>query len=263
MAQSRISLRGMSRGPISRSLILIVLATAMVSCRTTGDFGRPKPSYFHDQVVPSLRVHVSTLSGVDASAYPLTPSEVELRSRSIAIIENGGPSIRRSFDAFGVKIGAHEPSYQKERRVEHSTGTADLDHHEYPRHPRVLLAAVSDDLDLLHQFSGVTQRVYAQDKKRLLDLRKGGDVPAHDVLDTTGRVRENRGIVEDTILALHNRIDDYEIELRRSVLVHPDGQQAQVKNAIGRLAKRVKRFEGRVRAIADPKGRKHHSGLLG
>ena len=109
----------------------------------------------------------------------------------------------------------------------------------------------------------MTERVYVQDKKRLRHLRKGGDVPADDVLDTTGRVRENRGIVEETILALHNRIDDYEIELRRSMLVHPDGRKAEVKNVIGRLANRVKRFEGRVRAIADPKGRKHHSDLLG
>ncbi len=263
MALTSIQIFRSFSGHAVKVIMLLALGAAMASCRTTGDFGRQKPSYFLDHVVPSVKSKVSTLSGVDASAYPLTSSEEELRARSVAIIENEGPSAARTLDQIGVNLGVIEGSYQRERRVEHSSGTPDLERDRYPRHPNILLSAVSEDLDLLRGFASVATIVYAQDKKRLRSLRKGGDVPADDVLDTTGRVQENRGIVENTILALHNRIDDYEVELRRSVLVHPDSEKAQVENAIGRLANRMRRFEKRIRALSDPKGSKHHDGLLG
>ncbi len=246
-----------------RLLLLIGIGTAMASCRTAGDFGRQKPSYFYDQVVPSIRTTVGDFSGLQTSEFPLTGAEDELRARSIAIIENEGPSLARYVDQKGVDYGIHEGTYQKDRRVEHSSGTPDLAGEEYPRHPRILLSAVSEDLSLLRGFTAVAVDVYRADKRRLKSLRKGGDVPAEDVLDTTGRVQENRAIVENTILALHNRIDDYEIELRRSVLVHPDGSEAGVQNAIGRLSNRVNKFELKVRGISDPKGIKHHTDLMG
>ena len=110
--------------------------------------------------------------------------------------------------------------------------------------------------------AGVAVEVYRADKYRLHALRQGGDVPSKDVHDTIGRVKENRALVEDTILSLHNRIDDYEVELRRSVLTYPDGNPVAVENAIGRLAHRVNRFEQKIRGLSDPDGVKHHD-LLG
>ena len=246
-----------------RFLLLIGLAIAMASCRTAGDFGRQKPSYFYDQIVPSIRSTVGDYTNVPNSDFPLTSAELELRDRSIAIVENEGPSTARLLDQKAVAYGIHEGTYQKERRIEHSSGTPDLAGEEYPRHPRILLSAVSEDIGLLRGFAAVAVEVYRADKKRLRALRRGGDVPAEDVLDTTGRVEENRSIVEDTILALHNRIDDYEIELRRSVLAHPDGNRAGVDNAIGRLANRLGRFEKTIRGVSDPKGIKHHTDLMG
>lgn len=246
-----------------RLFLLVGVTIVMASCRTAGDFGRQKPSYFYDQVVPSIRSTVGDYTGVPNSEFPLTAAEQELRARSVAIVENEGPSTARHIDQKAVDYGIHEGTYQKERRVEHSSGTPDLADEEYPRHPRILLSAVSEDLNLLRGFAAVADEVYRADKRRLKSLRQGGDVPADDVLDTTGRVQENRAIVENTILALHNRIDDYEIELRRSVLAYPDGGKAGVDNAIGRLAQRVGRFETKIRGISDPTGIKHHRDLMG
>lgn len=248
---------------VLRLLLLTGLATAMASCRTAGDFGRQKPSYFYDQVVPSIRATVGDYTGVPNSDFPLTGAEQELRARNLAIVENEGPSTARLIDQKAVAYGIHEGTYQKERRVEHSSGTPDLADEEYPRHPRILLSAVAEDLGLLRGFAAVAEEVYRTDKKRLKTLRQGGDVPAEDVLDTTGRVKENRAIVENTILALHNRIDDYEIELRRSILAYPDGEKASVDNAIGRLANRLGRFEKTIRGVSDPTGIKHHPDLMG
>ena len=243
--------------------LMIVLGLAMASCRTTGDFGRPRPSYFHDHFVPAIRSSVGDFTGIENSSFPLTAAEVELRARSVTIIENEGPSAARYFDQAGADYGFDEGTYQEDRRVAHSTGTPDLAEERYPRPAHILLAAVTEDVNLLDAFAAVAREVYRTDKRRLKALRKGGDVPASYVLDTTGRVQENRAIVENIILALHNRIDDYEIELRRSILAFPYGEPAAVDNAIGRFSDRLLRFEGKIRSLTDPAGLKHYSDLLG
>ena len=246
-----------------RVLILAIAATALASCRTAGDFGRQKPSYFYDTVVPSVRGVVTKHTGVPHSDFPWTDQEYELRARSQTLIDKEDPSFARYFDKKRADYGFDQASYQEERRVEHSTGTADLNQDKYPRHPSILLSTVTEDIKLLKAFATLAEEVYAADKRRLKALRTGGDVPSADVVNTTGRVKENRGIVENTILALHNRIDDYEIELRRSLLAHPNGDGTGVENAIGRLALRLRKFERRIRTLSDPKGLEHFADLLG
>lgn len=244
--------------------VLVAMAGVMLaSCRTAGDFGRQRPSYFYDHLVPATRVAVSNLSGVDASAYPFTDAEQELRAHSQALIENEGPSLRRDLDQAGIDLGIHDGSYQRKRRVAHSSGTADLDRERYPRHPDILLSVVTDDLHELQKLEASAIVVYQADRQRLEALRSGGDVPARDVLDTTGRVSENRRIVKQTILALHNRIDDYEVELNRSMLVFPGDDRQKVENAIGRLSDRVRGFEHTIRSLSDQKGIRHDPGLMG
>lgn len=250
-------------GLVVRVAMVAAAGMALAACRTTGDFGRERPSYFRDHVVPKMRAGLRAWRGVDASKFPLTGSEDELRARSVAIIENEGPSAERFFDEMGDRFGVTDSTYQHERSIEHAAGTPDLTNDRYPRPPHVLLSAVTEDLNLLEGFASVAEIVYRIDKRRLRSLREGGDVPADDVLDTTGRAHENRAIVENTILALHNRVDDYEVELRRSVLAFPDGNGDAVDNAIGRLANRLRRFEHHIRGLADPDGLKHYPELMG
>lgn len=248
---------------LGRLALVLTIAMMMASCRTAGDFGRQRPSYFYDHLIPSTRVAISNLSGVKASAYPLTDAEQQLRAHSMAIIENEGSSLRRRTDQLGVDLGIHDGTYQRKRRVAHSAGTADLDRERYPRHPDILLNAITDDLQELQKLSVASATVYQTDHQRLQALRSGGDVPADDIKDTTGRVSENRRIVKNTILALHNRVDDYEVELNRSMLVYPGDHREKVSNAIGRLTDRTRNFERAIRELSNQKGIKHDPGLLG
>lgn len=244
-------------------LTVVLAGMAMASCRTAGDFGRQKPSYFYDTVVPSVKGVVTKHTGVPHSDFPWTDQEYELRARSQTLIDKEDPSFARYLDKKRADYGIQQSSYQEERRVEHSTGTADLNQDKYPRHPSVLLSTVTEDIKLLKAFAILAEEIYETDKRRLKALRTGGDVPSSDVVNTTGRVKENRGVVERTILALHNRIDDYEIELRRALLAHPNGDGTGVENAIGRLALRLNKFERRIRKLSDPKGLEHFADLLG
>lgn len=235
-----------------RILVIALVGLAVSACRTTGDFGRVKPSYYYDTVLPTVRHHVSKHVGTYHSSYPLSEDEQELRARSFSIVDNGAPP-----------LVLDQGDYQRERRVRHAAGSADLDEDPYPREPSVLLQAIDEDLKLIRPFERVATTVYKTDKQRLRDLRQGGDVPADYVLSTTARVDENRGVVDRTILTLHNRIDDYEIEMRRSLLKFPGPYKGDLMNAIGRLSQRVRRLEMRMRGLSDPKGANHFSDLMG
>lgn len=235
-----------------RILILAVIGLTMSACRTAGDFGRVKPSYYYDTLLPSVRHTVSRHVGTHRSSYPLTEDEQEMRARSFTIVDNGSPP-----------LVLDQGEYQRERRVRHASGAADLDEDPYPREPGVLLAAIDEDLRLIRPFERVAISVYKRDKQRLRDLRQGGDVPAQHVLNATARVEENRALADHTILTLHNRVDDYEVEMRRSLLKFPGPHKQGLMNAIGRLSQRVRKLEMRMRGLSDPKGLDHYSDLMG
>jgi hypothetical protein len=239
-----------------RTAAVVVLVLAAAGCRPSGDFGRYEPSYFYDTAVPSVRHAVGRVNGNTSSGYALTEDEEELRARSRTLRELEGGSIQRDLDEVAYQVGGDERDYQRERRVEHASGVAVLIPDRDVRAPEQLLGAISQDLDLLDPYERVVVRVYDADMARL-------DVPADDVIDTTARVKENRLLVDDTILAMHNRIDDYEQEMRRSLLMHPSGSERDIANAIGRLAHRVHKLERRVRSLSDPYGAPHFDNLAG
>jgi hypothetical protein len=56
------------------------------------------------------------------------------------------------------------------------------------------------------------------------------------------------------ILAMRNRVDDYRLELRRSVVEHPDAS-GRAAAAIGRMARAVDRIDARLRPRVFPEAR--------
>ncbi len=245
---------------ITGAVIVVLLLSA---CRTTGDFGRREPSFLHDTVVPATREIITGATGLAHSNYELTHDEERLRAYSETLFSSEAWSLERAADEAGANLGLDERDYQRERRVEHASGAAALDPDRDVRRPELILASIDFDLDVIASFEGAAIRVYEADMDRLAALRENGDVPARDVVNTTDRAKENRGIVEETILTLHNRIDDYEIETRRTVLRHPEASQIALHNAIGRLAARVDKLETRIRAVSDPEGVPHNLDLAG
>lgn len=243
--------------------LVALMAVLAASCRPTGDFGRYENSFFYDTAVPATRNVVGRATGYGGSDYDLTRDEELMRARRRTLVELSGPSLERDVDHVGAELGLDDRDYQREQRVAHSTGLAELTAHDRVRTPQQMLSAIALDLEMLDDFEAVTLRVYEADKSRLRSLRENDDVPADDVVNTTARITENRYLVDDTILAMHNRIDDYEIEKRRTLLEHPDGSVDDLENAIGRLAHRVHKMERRVRAIVDSSGPQDLHGLAG
>jgi len=240
-------------------LLLALIIVPLAACRTTGDFGRQEPSFVRDTVVPATRQLITGSTGQPSSSYELTPDEERLRAYRFTLLEGTSDEpierrIARKFDEAGANLGLREREYQRERRIEHAAGVAELDGNGGVRRPDLALSAIAADIEIIDRFEAAAIRVYHADRRRLRVLRRNGDVPSRDVVDVTGRVAENRDIVEDTILAIHNRIDDYVIEARRSVLEYPGESLRRLDNAISRLSLRAEKLEHRLRAVIDPQG---------
>ncbi len=246
-----------------RWVSVAALAMMTAACGGVGDFGRQEPSFFRDTMVPATRNVISDINGYTSSEFDLTRDEENLRAQSATLKEYAGPSLERDIDEWGAELGVDERDYERERRIEHSTGVAVLNADEEVRTPEQILAAIAAELDLIDTYELVVTRVYEADKSRLRSLRQMEDVPGEDVVSTNARITENRELVNDTILAIHNRIDDYEIEKRRSLLQHPGDSEQDMSNAVGRLAHRVHKLERLTRDLTDPEGVEQSLGLAG
>lgn len=256
------SMSGAALHRTTRSYISIVVKIAAVAaigatiaaCRPTGDFGRYETSYVYDTFVPAARNVITDIHGNASSEFPLTEDEEELRARSTTLKEYAGPSLERDVDKAAAAFGIDERDYEGDRRVERSTGLSALMAYGDVRTAEQFLAAVALELELLDEYEVVVIRVYVADRSRLQYMRTTEEVPGEVVVDAHTRVAENRRNVTDTILAIDNRIDDYEIEARRIVLEQPDSALDDMVNAIGRLAMRVRKIERRTRELTDPNG---------
>lgn len=232
-----------------------LLAIACQAC-APGDLGRQQPGYLQDTVLPALRAVASDIRGVAVSSYPLTGDEAELRARSHSIVSaQRGWSADRAYASAAESVGLADSTYQRRRRLVHSTGRTAYDAGPWSRRRDVLALVVSSETGEFEAFGHCASRVYRSDAIRRTALVHGAELSDADIRDTAGRIRANRRIVEQTILAMWNRIDDYRLELRRSVVEHP-GASGRAAAAIETMAATVAGIESRLRPRAFPEQRR-------
>lgn len=231
-----------------------LLAAASQGC-ATGDFGRREPGLLHDTLLPTVRSVVSDIRGVAVSSYELTADEAELRARSETIIAaERGPLPDRFLSTTVESLGVADSTYQERRRIAHTAGRTAYDRGPWSRRRDTLALVVASETAELAGFGEVAVRVYRADEIRRSALADGADLSGDDIRDAAGRIRENRRIVEQTILAMRNRVDDYRLELRRSVVEHPDAS-GRAASAIERMAGTVDRIERGLRFRSFPEER--------
>ena len=241
----------MSRDGVARAttlLVLSLLAAIVSGCGRTGDFGRQKPSYFYDNMLPGVRSVVRGVRGLRSSNYELTGDERELRALSQTLMRP-----RSEEDSPGIvgsaldDVGLRDDDSQHERRIAHDAGTSAYATRRRSPRASALMAQIDSDRAMLRRFATVAARVYRADAARRDLLARSVDRSADDILDATGRIEENRQVVADTIVALENRLDDYRLELRRSMLQRPDRAEARVAAAIDRFENGIYRLRTRLR----------------
>jgi hypothetical protein len=235
---------------------LPLAAILMLSCQAcTGDFGRREPNLIQDTIFPAMRGIVGEVRGVAVSSYELTGAEIELKARSETIIAaERGLSPDRELSTMVESAGIAESTYQKRRRLAHSTGRTAYDSGPWSRRRDTLAYIVEAETIEFVSFGRIALEVYRSDEIRRAALTDGAELSADDIRDTAGRIRANRRIVEQTILAMRNRVDDYRLELRRSVVEHPDAS-GRAAASIARMAHAVDRIEARLRPRVFPEER--------
>jgi hypothetical protein len=246
--------RSVSRRRLGSLSLAGLLAIACQAC-TTGDFGRREPNILQDTIFPAVRGVVGDIRGVAVSSYALTGDEAELRARSETIIAaERGLSPDRTISATVESVGLAESTYQERRRAAHTSGRTAYDRGPRSRRRDTLAYVVDSETGDFVAFGEIALRVYRGDEIRRAALTDGAELSGDDIRDTAGRIRANRRIVEQTILAMRNRVDDYRLELRRSVVEHPDAY-GRAAAAIGRMARAVDRIDARLRPRVFPEER--------
>lgn len=74
-----------------RSALILILPLLAAGCAApTGDFGRPRASYFNDSILPNLGATAATIRGEPVSFAPHTDEERDLRDLAYAILMPAG-----------------------------------------------------------------------------------------------------------------------------------------------------------------------------
>ena len=240
--------------------MLMPLALGVAACDTRGDFGRRKPSFFSDQIVPAARTAFREVRGVLVSSYDYTDDEAYMRSLGETLQSaDRTPSVDRPLESAMERAGVRESTYEERRRITHNTGLSVHEDHPPSRRTQALALIIQLEIEQVQTFGRVVERVYDADARRRDALLHNGEVSGNDIQSSMGRMRENRRVVRQTILALRNRIDDYRLEVRRTQLEYPDVPADRVADAVERLAKTVSRLERRVRVWPFPEDAAHEA----
>lgn len=232
----------------------IAIAVTAVGCAPTGDFGRRQPSYFHDTVIPAIRTAAHDIRGKLSSRYPYTADEERMRALSHNLIHVDRQKSIDRYLASGVQdLGIAESRYEENRRIANNTGKSAYERQPPSRRPYTLLNVVRADIWDFRQFGNSVELVYAADARRRRAVLRREEVPSSDVHNALGRIKENRRVVNETVLAVRNRVDEYRLELRRSILEYPDAiPEGRVTAAIDRLAQLVEIIQDQTRVWAFP-----------
>ena len=235
-------------------IVFALLAVVLPGCAPTGDFGRRQPSFLHDQIVPAARTAIRDIRGKATSQYPLTADEEELRARAHTLVS---VDRRKSIDRFlasGVDdLGIVDSRFEENRQIAHNSGKTAYESAPPSRNPYTLRNVVRAQVWQYQEFGDVVERVYRSDARRRATLVRQDDIPTNDIHNATSRIAENRRVVEQTILAMRNRVDNYRLELRRSVLEYPDIiPEGRVTAAIDRLSDLGEILQDQTRIWAFP-----------
>ena len=241
----------MDRPHFQSALTLSALLILLTACSNRGDFGRTEPSFFEDRVLPVTRSLVGHARGEVISDYPLSEDEKSLRRLSRDLSDpkkrtTAKKTLYRQAHAAGIVENKHEHN----RRRRHDIGLEPAKYRSPYKVHYALLAAIKDDIRLTELFTHTSRRIYKTDNIRYRRLVASSDLSGDEIRNVTGRLKDNREIVEATLLVLENRVSDYELDLRHMKLRAPAPLERDIALAIDTLAQRAKKLHSKASSWA-------------
>lgn len=199
------------------------------------------------------RTAVHEMRGLTTSDYELTHHEELMRTYAETLAQNGrDDSVTGKISDFAEKVGFAESNHEVERSIAHDSGVTAFEGRKRARRPGALTAAIDDDHRIIRAFANASEKVYRDDWKRLQFLSSSPDVNSRTNINVIGRARENRRILLKTHQMLINRVDDYKLEARDSILRYPHAKPDRLYLEIDRLAALVDELRLHIRPLATP-----------
>lgn len=226
----------------TRIFLALFLAAQTFGCARIGDFERPYPSVFHDDVLPVVGAYAAQRRGEPVSPASITDDERSLRDLAYGII---APPITRQqwlLSITDLRVTRMIPNNQPSFDVEKYTGV--LINTSYrsatARYSR-LVDDVRADCLRVGPFFAVAQRVVDMDTARERSLAGVTRLLPEEREIAMARVAENRMIIAWVYRRFGERMKGYRFALERLFLSQPapaavDAERA-LKGCEERLAK--------------------------
>lgn len=230
----------------ARAIVVVFMLTAS-GCALQGDLGRVAPSVADQKFGMGKYARLPGLKDQRLNV-PLSYNETTLRTRAYALSYTYA---HRSTYSSWSGAGQVEPTYlsKPSERLSAAGYVGELNRQRYAS-PEARLNAIIDDMRAdraqIDGFWSAVQAVYGDDRRRLSEIQLLGD--AMLVRNVTGRVQENRSIVDYTLSTQEVRIEGYRQALVRTGAAMPGAGGAGGLELEG-LRRRATRLDNDIRRL--------------
>ena len=218
------------------SAVAALAALLLSACAESGDFGRPRPSVWSDDVLPTIGSAAAQARGEPVSRLPLTDAEDALRDRAWRFVM---PAHERSwFDRSLAVLVRSRVVPVAHRPLDHEA-YADALMGEAFRSPASrynrLAGDILADAKLAAPFAATAERVLADDRTRLAAFAFVGDLPEERAEAAVMRVAENQCVIAWVRQESIDRLTAYRHALERLVIEAPQPEAIAAERALAAL----------------------------
>lgn len=202
---------------IIRLIHTLILLFSLTACAYKGDFGRTEESNLknrYNDIVGAVQRETGMLSDRAAYHIPLSRYEHILRQTYKHFKK---PYLRRST--------FHDP-----------TKLSTFTDHKHPKSlEHKLLTKVRTDINYLKQFENTIKVVIDQDRQRYEIMAGSLTISENDSRFIMVRIKENRAVMMNTMLAIESRIADYDRAITHGLLQLPSREEKQLQVPLDKL----------------------------
>lgn len=230
--------------PAAVAALLATLTLAAGGCAApVGDFGRPRPNVFNDNVMPLVGETAAWVRGEPVSAAPYTDDERQLRDLAYAILMP--PDDRQTWER---KLAEwRRTRFWPEARTQPNVADyADLLLRTSYRSSTARYARLLEDIRVDSTrpapFFTVAARVAEMDAVREKAIASMWHLSPNEREHASIRIEENRMIVDWVLRRFAERLAGYQLALERLVLATPAPAALEAERALAALAVRIAEY---------------------
>jgi hypothetical protein len=213
--------------------VALLLAASLGACARVGDFDRPNPSYFHDEMLPVVGAYAAQRRGEPVSGAPLTDDERTLRDLAYALI---APPITRQkwlVTLADLQQSRLLPNSNPPFAVESYASTLiDVPYRSATARYSRLIDDIRTDSVRVTPFFTVAKRVIDMDTVRERGLAGIGRITAREREIAMARIAENRMLIGWVYRRLGERVQGYRFALERLLVKTPAPAAVDAERAL-------------------------------